>query len=294
LSTLPHFLIAGASKTGTEWLMHCLADHPGIFMPRCEIRYFNYRYDRGQQWYESRFSGAGQQQTIGEKSPGYLRDPQAPARIRECMPDVKLVFLLRDPIERAYSHYRMELRAGRVSEDVERVLAPGHTFIEEGRYNAHLARYLRYFDPEQTLVLLYDDLKQDPRTLLKTVCRFVGVSEEFESPLMDQAFHATGQRPRFPRLYRTAVRMTRRIAESGPAGAELVSRIRRSGWQRLFHRINQGAPFPSMSPAHQRMLADYYREDLTDLSAWLDRDLTRWLDRYGNDQNTQKVERLCA
>jgi len=281
MTRLPDFVIGGASKAGTDWLMHCLADHPGVYIPLTEIRYFNYRFARGRQWYASHFSEARAEQVVGEKSPGYLRDAHAPARLRQCFPSGKLIFLLRDPIERAYSHYKMELRAGRVSEDVEGVLQPEHVFVEEGRYHAHLSRYFSHFASDQLLVLLYDYLKQAPAQTLRRVCTFLGIEGDFRSVLTEHAFNVGRQhQPRWPRLYRTLVGATKQVNAAGPAGRAMLSWLRRSPCPALFHRLNAGRAFPTMSAEHQRMLADYYDEDLAALSSWLGRDLSHWLRRY--------------
>lgn len=159
---LPDFLVIGAVKAGTTWLWHVLRNHPGLYLPanRKELRFFNERWREGVDWYASWFVSAGDR-VAGEVSPEYLHFEPAAERVHAVVPDVKLIAVLRDPVERAFSHVRMHCKRGTVaaSKIDDAVLQP--LFLEPGFYGKHIARYLDIFPRKQLLVLRFEDLMAD-------------------------------------------------------------------------------------------------------------------------------------
>jgi hypothetical protein len=119
---LPDFVIIGATKSATTWLLQNLRAHPQVFMPSPEIHYFSRHFDRGPAWYRSHFETAPEDHVVGEKSASYLPHPETPRRLRELLPEARLVAQLRNPIERVYSDYCMHYRRGEVGRDLARYL----------------------------------------------------------------------------------------------------------------------------------------------------------------------------
>ena len=117
---LPNFVVIGAMRSGSTSLYKYLQAHPDVFMPRKEIHFFDVKWDRGIAWYHTRFEGYAGQTAIGEATPTYLADPVALDRMAATIPDARLVAVLRDPIDRAYSHYWMEHAPRARSADVRR------------------------------------------------------------------------------------------------------------------------------------------------------------------------------
>ncbi|RLF35719.1 MAG: sulfotransferase, partial [Thermoplasmata archaeon] len=101
---LPNFVIAGPPKSGTTSLLFYLERHPDVFVIN-EPHFFSRNYEKGIEWYESLFEKHKKEKAVGEKSPSYFFDPKVPLRIKKHIPDVKLIFIFRDPIKRAYSEY---------------------------------------------------------------------------------------------------------------------------------------------------------------------------------------------
>ncbi len=173
---LPQFLGIGAQKAGTTTLHDWLTQHPQIFLPaQKELHYFSLHFDAGLPWYAEHFAAAGPAQRCGEITPYYLFHPQAPQRIRALLPQVRLIVLLRDPVERALSQYFHARRLGletlplkqALAAEAERLAgaewvlrAPGgrhlshqeHSYLERSRYEQQLARYQALFGAEQLLV----------------------------------------------------------------------------------------------------------------------------------------------
>ena len=208
---LPDFLIIGAQKAGTSSLYAYLTENPAI--PRAvtkEVHYFDLNYFRGESWYRSHFPtrirAAAQRRLRGveltpcEATPFYLFHPQAPRRMRETLPDARLVVLLREPVERALSHYHHEVAMGnetlsfeeaierepeRLEGELERVLAdPAYpafnlqtfSYLSRGRYAEQLARWFEHFDRDRFLVLDSAGFYTEPEATVRRVCEFVGVN----------------------------------------------------------------------------------------------------------------------
>lgn len=189
---LPDFIGIGAPRSGTRWLAQCLAEHPEISLPPEEVYFFTTRrivhsfWNRGVDWYGGLLEGSmsPDARICGEITPTYLLDDESAELIHKVVPDVKLIVLLRDQCERAYSWYRFFLKANPdlypTNYTFQRFLTY-HTevFGREGFYLEHLDRFLARFPRESLLVLLYDDISADPRALVKQAYEFLGVDPTF-------------------------------------------------------------------------------------------------------------------
>lgn len=198
--TLPHFLIVGAQKAGTSTLFYALAEHPKFAAPvDKELQFFgSARWFKGVDLYESYFPALEDGQVTGEASPWYLAHPKAAVRASKIVPDAKIVILLRNPVDRAYSDYQHTARQGKeplsfedaLEAEPERIAGEFERMRQDGRYNgdnyrryAYLARgiYLpqirrwqKRFD--DTLILSSGDLYEAPRQTCERVAKFVGLS----------------------------------------------------------------------------------------------------------------------
>jgi len=191
---LPNFLVIGAMKAGTTSLHHYLAQHPDVFMlPQKETNFFAQesalclrdRTVTGKEEYAELFSGATSERVVGETSPAYLCVPDAPRRIAAMIPHAKLIAVLRNPIERAFSHFVMRRRQGKETRtSFDEVIAvddldPMRSYKSRGFYGQHLSRYFEHFPREQIKVFLYEDLERDPMTIVQQILRFLDVDPQF-------------------------------------------------------------------------------------------------------------------
>lgn len=215
------FVIIGAQKAGTTSLFVHLNEHPQIFMPlEKEAPFFNHeeRLARGVEWYFSEFfSMADPEQTWGKATPNYMVDVHVPARIYALMPDIKLIALLRDPVERAYSNYLMSRRRNLETEEfepkirkllsAERLCAarttPDRTnsYVVRGEYGRLLSLFYEYFPAEQIAVFFTDELRQNPRGVVRAIFQFLGVDEAFLPSTLGEVYHTGGARLRFQWVY---------------------------------------------------------------------------------------------
>ncbi len=204
----PNYLLIGAQKAGTTSLHGYLAAHPAVQTASIkEVQYFSKYYARGEPWYLAYFPLAargrltrmrtGVAPAVGEASATYLFDPRAPERVHRFDPAMKLIVALRDPVDRAYSHYQMEHRWGReplpfeealereeaeLAAELERVLADPdsedgleRSYVARGRYAEQLERWLEHFPREQLHVVTSDELLDDPAAVMTRVAHFLGI-----------------------------------------------------------------------------------------------------------------------
>lgn len=205
LGPLPSFLIIGYGKCGTTYLFDRLLEHPNVYPSvKKEINYFIFRHAEGVNWYRAHFASAPNGRSdrlvaVGEASPGYVVNPHAPGRIAALIPNVKLIVLVRNPVDRAYSHYRHQRRLGieplasfeaaleaetdRLRGERERLFSdPSYvgsfawyiwSYVAQGIYADHLQWWLDEFPSDQLLVVPSDALYQNPTSTLRNVTRFL-------------------------------------------------------------------------------------------------------------------------
>lgn len=178
----PNFLIIGAARSGTTSLFKYLESHPDIFMSEIkEINFFsNDKYwQKGLDWYEQHFARATQK-CVGEASTSYTSYPfrnQTPERIFKNLPDVKLIYLVRDPIDRFLSHYLHRVSRGSESREINDIIDnhPDDFLLTQGKYFLQLEQYLKYFPIDRIHLLSIENLKHDPEGTVKSIYKFLGI-----------------------------------------------------------------------------------------------------------------------
>lgn len=182
--TLPTFLVCGIQKGGTTALHAYLATHPDVFCPeRKELNFFDQHWHEGLAWYESFFEGAPDPRlggAIGEASPHYMRSGQVADRIHATLPDAKLLFILRDPVARAYSNYTYNLGRGQQdpAQSFEAAIATPdgrERYLDKGFYLNDLLTFERVHGRDNMCVLFAEDLKAHPEAVLERAFTFIGV-----------------------------------------------------------------------------------------------------------------------
>jgi hypothetical protein len=203
LRTLPDFLIIGAPKSSTTSLYTYLTQHPDVYAAiRKEIWFFDRNYDHGEHWYRGHFvtqhtcarheRHTGRRAITGEASPSYLTSPDAPARAASLLPDARYVVLLRNPVDRAISHYHMLARVGREAAPIEDALHESSGYIRLGMYAEHLERWFAAVPRERLLVLPSAGLTAGPDPGFDRVLSFLGLAPWRPSSF---AVHLSGEYP---------------------------------------------------------------------------------------------------
>jgi hypothetical protein len=313
MSRLPNFFVVGAPKAGTTSLYHYLDQHPGIYMSAIKEPCFfstEFRAENfdpflrrmvarsspdlsrflGSSMREKRFGGivtawedyqrlfgnAITESALGEASVCYLWSRSAPERIAARIPRARILVLLRDPAERAFSQYLHGVGYGAIRwsfrehihrnlSDTSQRICIHYPFLEFGLYSQQLARYQARFGPN-VWVGLHEDLRGRPQEMLQDIYRFLGVDSDFSPD--------TSRRHLESHVPRTAA--LRRLKGLGlwQAAAEITPLRLRPFIRRAFTRCPSAN---RIEPADRNYLIDFYRQDITNLSALLDRDLSHWL-----------------
>lgn len=300
---LPTFLIIGAQRAGTTSLYRYVGQHPAVFVsPVKETNFFAADWSaiesedlgaskasiRDVNAYRHLFQGSEHCEARGEASPSYLSAVGAPDRIHGLVPDTKLIVLLRNPIERAYSRYLQARLKGREQAptfeealdhqsrllDQEAWLPWKHGFVtyyDGGMYAKHIERYWTYFAKGQLGVWLYDDLRSDTAKVCAEVFDFIGVDSAYE--VQTERFNASGV-PRSALLDR-AIRAGRNTT---PAVKRWVRRwMPDSFHSRVRSAHNRNFEKPQMKSDTRAHLVEVFRADVERLQRLIGRDLSHWL-----------------
>jgi hypothetical protein len=199
---LPNFVIAGGMPAGTSFLSTALKNHPEIYLPkvqRPEPNFFHYtwKYRKGIEWYSKLlFSDVSKEKAIGERSSLLLTSKAAIQRMKKHIPDTKLIFCLRNPIERAWASYRYTVLEGLEQlsfseaieqEAVRRQNAVGkwkevlpYAYVERSHYADQLSEFIRVFGREKLLLICSEELGNRPQETLSEICQFIGVNPYYE------------------------------------------------------------------------------------------------------------------
>jgi hypothetical protein len=297
-ASLPNFLILGAQKAGTTALFYALSKHPEVFTsPVKEPRFFadeakalgkaagpgdgETRMMTSLEEYEALFAGAGSAVARGEASPAYLYDEGAPAKIATLVPEAKLIAILRNPVERAYSNFLYLVREGReplqdfgaaLDAEAQRRAEGWSTnwlYKDKGFYGAQLERYLEHFPAEQLHCILYEDYNRDPGPAVKEVYRYLGVDDGFV-PDLSIRLNVSGL-PKSRGLQALSNRSRRLKWLVEPL---VPNRLRRG----LLEAQNKNLSRPPLPPQVRSRLVEEYREDIERVRQLTGLDVSGWLE----------------
>jgi hypothetical protein len=271
------FCVIGAGKAGTTWLFEVLEAHPDVTMARAkETMYFDEHYHRGVDWYHSLFASEGSPAAVGEVSNSYLAAAQAPARMAAYNPRMRLVALLRDPVDRALSNYLFFVRNGQVRGSFEEALETRPDMLEHGFYGRGLHNYLREFPQAALHLESFDDLQADPIGVAERVLDHIGLpGSDVPDIAQTQVLAASKPRSRaLAVLFKNGAVMARRLG--APA---LVTRVKRGALPRyLYEPLDER---PEIAPETLARLRELYADDLHLLAQLTGRDFAAiwWADR---------------
>jgi Sulfotransferase family len=229
---LPNFLVIGAMKAGTTSLHRYLREHPQVFMPAAkELDFFvaEKRWVEGRSWYEAQFAAADGAIAVGEASPTYTMHPLFPGvadRVAELLPNARLVYSVRHPIERMRSHYLHEVEKGRERAPIGRALATDRRYLDASRYAMQLEQYLDRFPADRVRVITAEQLRDDRAAAVRGVLAFLGVDPDWPgSPALDREFHRTSDK----RVRRPLVEAALRVPGTRALAGLAPRRLRRLG-----------------------------------------------------------------
>ncbi len=279
-SPYPTLFICGAPRAGTTTLYRALRQHPDVCMSqRKETGVFLENYDKGLSWVVENYLTHYEGELItGEATTGHMQHPSSAQRMAKTVPDARLIFILRDPVERIHSHYRFHRQSGQLGpeDDFSRLIRDEssewrHIQIDNGRYHKHLTRFESHFDRSQMKVFLLDDLKSDARDVAHELYEFAEVYSSF-TPDLSRAHNAGGM-PKYEGVYRAVQACWQPVRERFGIGVLDATQTLRD-WVR--DQLTDASARSEMLPADRKYLRDVYRSPNRRLEEWLGTELSLW------------------
>jgi hypothetical protein len=270
---LPDFLGIGPGRTGTTWLHDVLDGHVGLPRGIKETEFFTTYYDRGIEWYLSHFRHCAGMARIGEICP-YFGYPVARRRIRSHIPDCKFLLTFRDPVERAYSHYKLMRRYRWVSGEFEQALDRNPQIVETTRYATHLREWFHAFGRERFVIQLYEDLRRDPQGYVDVIADFLAIPRiDLPSAAIARSdVNAVERAPKSPKLAQNARHLLKRLRAR--RAYRTINLLERAGvWEFCFGR---GEPFGPLAPDVEARVRGRFQSEVSALEELIGRDLSVW------------------
>tara|TARA_Y100000815_G_scaffold205212_1_gene189022 strand:- start:11215 stop:12009 length:795 start_codon:yes stop_codon:yes gene_type:complete len=229
--TLPNFICIGAQRAGTTWLHDCLNEHPEVYVPeKKELHFFNSNYSKGIEHYATEFERSNPgHRAIGEVTPNYYHDIDALKRMKDTIPDAKIVFIIREPVARSYSHYQLLSTTRCKGLSFQEAMAQVPIISELSLQGKYIKNVLSIFPKNQVLICLYDDLEQKPHDFFKNILCFLGVNEYFTPSVLNERVN----RIIFPNLQnamdKIGLKFVIEMIKKTPIGALIKKKYNESG-----------------------------------------------------------------
>jgi hypothetical protein len=274
---LPNFLCIGAQKAGTTLLYEILKQHPQIFLPQIkEVHFFDIdeNFCRGIEWYKEHFSGSEHSEFVGDITPAYIFFDYVPERIQTTLgTHIKLLTLLRNPVDRAYSHYWMSFKRGYEKLPFEEAMIMEHSrmrkgyfekshfsYTSRGFYSEQIKRYLSFFSKKNMMILILEEFIKDVKVSIKPILDFLGCTAPFEFSI-DNKVHAGDLSIS---QYLKAITTDRYLSFGN--GFTNLKKVMKD------KQLN----YPPLKRKTRSLLLELYKDDINELEMLLNKDLSFW------------------
>lgn len=287
----PTFIGIGGQKCASTWLASCLARHPDIFVhPKKEIKYFNEKtqdfapntnFDQPAQWYLSHFEGTDRFTARGEFTPDYLTSESAPQRIHQMLGEVKILCIVRNPVDRLRSHIRHCIRRGLLKAPPNNLVTKNNLIdaideypglIINGHYAQGLHRYIETFGRKSIHVSVYERIIPAPQQGLCEIFNHLGVSSDYNCHDSEKVVGA-GYIPRSALLEQIRIRIYRVVSRRAPSVLPLLRATRLTD---LYKKLNGKNSKIELTPEAVDYLHDIYRDSNRQLEQILGYSLPEW------------------
>ena len=292
----PDYIGIGAMKAASGWIFKCLELHPEVGDSEWskELHFFNkpYNYKKGIGYYYSLFSQHPKGKIKGEFTPAYMASPQVASLIYKHLPNVKIIACLRNPVERAYSHYRYNIQERgrfRVYKSFEDTIRNDEIIIERGFYYKQLKPYFDLFPKENILILFFEDIKNNPKEVIHKIYKFLSLKDVNYIPLLvNRKRSITGAyiiKIKFPLLNLLVFWLNSIIKKDGCL-RKLINKFKLEKLYLKFQRFNRkevtGKNIKALSipplkqSTREYLLKNIYKDDIHNLEKLLNKDLSFW------------------
>lgn len=277
---IPNFMIIGAARSGSTSLFLYMEQHPEIYFSEIkELNFFSNPsfWEKGFHWYEAKFPSISKDiKCVGEASTSYTRSPfldQAPKRIFNYNPNIKFIYVVRNPIDRFISHYLHNVNAAMENRTIDQVIEnlSEEPIAWQGKYHYQLSRYLEFFDKSQIYVTKFEKLSNEPEQVAKEIFDFLEVDSNVSLEKIGQIFNSSNKTTRKTELGRKALNFYRKYIQYSALPYRL---------KKLFQNLSEigSTPVkkPELSLAQKELLYGFYRNDAQLLSAEFDISTDEW------------------
>jgi len=278
----PNFIGIGGQKCATTWMSECLRRHPQIFMssPK-ELHFFSNNWEKGVNWYFNYFKNAGKYRVRGEFSTSYLYDSMAPERIKKILGNIKLIAIIRNPVQRFISLYKHYLREKKyftknfkklTIKNFNKAIELHPDLLTKGKYYIHLTRYQNIFGKENIKIILKEEIDKNPRKIIRETYKFLNVDPNFLPDIINRKV-SPGIIPKIKFLETIRKNMYMIAKKTDP---KIIDLIRRTGLAELYRKLNNGSNSLKIEKPVITKLNNYYKDEIKNIERLLNRDLTIW------------------
>ena len=286
------FIGIGAEKSGSTWIGQCIAEHPEVYFPKNReifffndidghyLKYPNTRYSRGIDWYKRLYKHSPKGKKKGDWSIAYISSEETARRIHSFLPEVKLIAILRNPVDRIISQYVHEIRLGLIDKSVsiDEILKVRPDYIEKGYYAKQLKWYLKYFKKKQVLVLIYEEVKKNPDKYIRQIFKYLGLKNvDFKPRSLTRKINGA-RSPAFPKLNSWMIKTEYFLRKYGMD--PILSFFEASGirqaalWLRDLSGLN--FRYPKVNDSTRRYLRSIFAKDVSRLEKLLNTSFSIW------------------
>lgn len=279
---IPDFIGIGVPRAGTSWASVMLDEHPSLYIPPVKETYYFSRFvDRSVEWYQSLFGQVPPDVKVGEFTTDYFMFPGMVPQAKAINPHVKFIIVLRDPVERAFSHYLYRKRNGLEKGSLREAIQSRSFIIEMGFYAKYLRQFLAAAEQDAVYICLYEDLRDDPVTVMQSMYKFLDVDPAFMPSTRRQYVNSIEQNsfrsPFVQSLFIKSIQLRHYrafrwldISSRSTVRPTFLSRLRD------FNRKIILVPKEHLGDQERVLLQDIYREDIAELKTLLGRSLKKW------------------
>ena len=271
----PNFLLPGVGRAGSTFLYSCLKQHPEIYLSTIkELRFFSSNYELGKKWYLKHFESKKKFPAVGEASTEYMYSEKGTKKMHDFNPDFKFIFMLRNPVDRAFSNYKREIQVWGESRTFEEILETSDRYTWPGRYFTHMSRYLKYFPKESLKFVVFEKFIKNTHNYLREICEFLNVNAKFK--FNSSAFN---RNPSKMPINLPLQKFNRKLYYFNPK-EHILKQILRIGCGVGVNYINhlyfKSRKFPKMKEPTKTYLKEYFNDEILKLEELIEQDLSIW------------------
>lgn len=265
---LPNFVGIGAQRAATTWMYACLKEHPEVFVSeQKELHFFDEHFQKGLAWYETQFKDSTGRKAIGEITPNYLDSVVAIPRMAEIIPEARLIVILREPIQRAFSAYKLLYDKHYQGMSFVEVCKKSGHIIHLGLYASQMERVYKHYKKDQVKVFLYDDIQHNTLRMLSELFCFLHIDDKFKPKSIDQIYNSVAF-PKAQSFFKKArLNWLTDLVGATAAGRWIKRQVVSKG-----HLSAEGQDTQFM-----QSLKELFHDDIISLQKIIDRDLSHWL-----------------